>query len=226
MWCNQPLWEPLASQMDSNTYELSSRIRQLHACLAIGNGKTAKLWKHAWLGWRGTKKHGSTSLWTGAKEKQNSSTRAHNNSWISVLQDKLTTSTQVEEFVSLWIRIQEISLNSEIEDSITANGQWTAFTQLDQHIELSFLDPSEDSKPTFIWHAWAGNKCKLFAWTLIQNKILTADNLARRSWPHQTSYGDRPTPLLTLPFCSRSLEPDSVLGAQDSRATYQSIKLW
>ena len=26
----------------------------------------------------------------------------------------------------------------------------------------------------------------MFAWIIIQNKILTADNLARRGWPHQT----------------------------------------
>ncbi|WVZ94823.1 hypothetical protein U9M48_040667, partial [Paspalum notatum var. saurae] len=35
--------------------------------------------------------------------------------------------------------------------------------------------------------ARAENKCKVFAWILIQNKVLTADNLARRGWPHQTS---------------------------------------
>jgi hypothetical protein len=29
------------------------------------------------------------------------------------------------------------------------------------------------------------NKCKLFVWILVQNKILTADNLAVRGWPHQ-----------------------------------------
>lgn len=27
----------------------------------------------------------------------------------------------------------------------------------------------------------------MFPWILIQNKVLTADNLARRGWPHQTS---------------------------------------
>jgi len=42
-------------------------------------------------------------------------------------------------------------------------------------------------KTSLIWSAKAENKCKLFAWVLIQNKLLTADNLARRSWPHQPS---------------------------------------
>lgn len=29
----------------------------------------------------------------------------------------------------------------------------------------------------------AENKCKLFTWTLVQNKTLTSNNLARRGWP-------------------------------------------
>ena len=38
-----------------------------------------------------------------------------------------------------------------------------------------------------IWRAHTENRCKLFAWILIQNKQLTADNLTVRSWPHLTS---------------------------------------
>ena len=41
-------------------------------------------------------------------------------------------------------------------------------------------------KVNHIWNARA-EKCNLFAWILIQNKLLTANNLARRGWPHQTS---------------------------------------
>ena len=29
------------------------------------------------------------------------------------------------------------------------------------------------------------NRCKIFAWILVQDKILTAQNLQRRGWPHQ-----------------------------------------
>jgi hypothetical protein len=38
-------------------------------------------------------------------------------------------------------------------------------------------------KTDIIWRARTENKCKLSAWILIQ----TADNLARRGWPHQAS---------------------------------------
>ena len=37
---------------------------------------------------------------------------------------------------------------------------------------------------TPIWKAKAEPKCKNFAWILLHRKILTADNLERRGWPH------------------------------------------
>ncbi|WVZ90520.1 hypothetical protein U9M48_036814 [Paspalum notatum var. saurae] len=50
-----------------------------------------------------------------------------------------------------------------------------------------FLGSYSGHKSNLIWRARAENKCKVFAWILIKNKILTADNLAARGWPHQTS---------------------------------------
>jgi len=35
-----------------------------------------------------------------------------------------------------------------------------------------------------IWKARAENKCKIHAWLLMHDKILTADNLQKRGWPH------------------------------------------
>jgi len=50
-----------------------------------------------------------------------------------------------------------------------------------------FLGAIKRTNNELIWQAHAKNKCKLFVWILIQNKILTADNLALCGWPHQTS---------------------------------------
>jgi hypothetical protein len=36
-----------------------------------------------------------------------------------------------------------------------------------------------------IWKAHAKNKCKVSTWILMHGKVLTADNLQRRGWPHQ-----------------------------------------
>jgi hypothetical protein len=38
-----------------------------------------------------------------------------------------------------------------------------------------------------IWNASAEPKCKLFSWLALHGKLLTADMLALRGWPHDTS---------------------------------------
>ena len=125
--------------------------------------------------WRGTSKSGPTTQ------------ELTNNFWISALQNKITNTTQLEEFVSLWIRIQGVFLNSKIEDSITwkwtPNGIYSARSAYWAHFIGSFRSFNTD----IIWRTRAENKCKVFAWILIQDKILTADNLTRRGWPHQAS---------------------------------------
>ena len=50
--------------------------------------------------------------------------------------------------------------------------------------EIQLTGSFERFKCSLIWKARSDNKSKFFAWTLIQYKILTADNLARRGWPH------------------------------------------
>uniref|UniRef100_A0A8R7UVN8 Reverse transcriptase zinc-binding domain-containing protein n=1 Tax=Triticum urartu TaxID=4572 RepID=A0A8R7UVN8_TRIUA len=35
-----------------------------------------------------------------------------------------------------------------------------------------------------IWKMWAPPKCKFFAWLILQNRVWTADRLARRGWPN------------------------------------------
>jgi hypothetical protein len=42
-------------------------------------------------------------------------------------------------------------------------------------------------KIDLIWWTRTENKCKFFAWVLIQNKLVTTENLARRGWTHQPS---------------------------------------
>jgi hypothetical protein len=50
-----------------------------------------------------------------------------------------------------------------------------------------FLGSYINHKISLIWWARTENKYKFFAWVLIQNKLLTSDNLARHGWPHQPS---------------------------------------
>ena len=72
-------------------------------------------------------------------------------------------------------------------------------------------------RPNLIWKAHVENKSKVFTWILIQDKILTAENMQMRDWPHQDNcvMCNRPleTPLLALPFGQIGLDPSLDLGA-------------
>ena len=52
-----------------------------------------------------------------------------NDTWIRALRGKITTATQVEEFISLLIRLQNILLQPAVEDKVTwkwsADGRYT-----------------------------------------------------------------------------------------------------
>jgi len=66
------------------------------------------------------------------------------------------------------------------------NGRAMDNFQQNQH-RAQFLGSYSSPQNQLIWQAREENKCKVFTWILTQNKILTADNLAQRGWPHQNS---------------------------------------
>lgn len=61
-------------------------------------------------------------------------------------------------------------------------------TQPNQRMTSNFLAPSPSFNSDIIWKAKAENKCKFFVWLLVQSKILMADKLTIRGWPHNQDY--------------------------------------
>jgi hypothetical protein len=109
----------------------------------------------------------------------------HNGNWILYLRNRIHTTEHIEEFVSLWIGIQTVHLQLGVRDSIIwrwmANGSYS--TRSAYMIQFKGSYGIFNSK--LILKAQVENKCKVFAWILVQEKILTAKNLQKRGWPHQ-----------------------------------------
>lgn len=85
--------------------------------------------------------------------------------------------------------------------------------------QIQFKGSYKKYLPYLIWKAHAENKNKVFAWILIQDKILIAANLQMRGWPH---HGDcvicngpleMSLHLLALPFWQIGLESSLDMGA-------------
>jgi hypothetical protein len=75
-------------------------------------------------------------------------------------------------------------MDENIEDEI--KGKWTPDGQYSTQsaYQIQFRGHYKKLASALIWRAKAEPKCRIFAWTLLQHKILTANNLAKRGWPH------------------------------------------
>ena len=120
-----------------------------------------------------------------------------NNNWMHSLRRKITSAVHIEEFVSLWIRIQDVHLQQGVQDSITS--QWTQDGTYSTRsaYRIQFKGSLVLFRTELIWKAQVENKCKIFAWILVQDKIITAHNLQKEGGHTKK----RPPPMSMLPFC-------------------------
>ena len=105
--------------------------------------------------------------------------------WIAKISlDENFTFGHVEQFVDLWTRIQNIVLLEDVEDvirwNLTPNGSYSAASAY----KAQFFGAISSDMKVMVWKVWAPPNVKLFTWTAIQNRLWTADRLARRGWPN------------------------------------------
>jgi hypothetical protein len=105
------------------------------------------------------------------------------NKWVSHI-SPIQSDDELHQFIELWEKLTTINRLEDSEDEIkwrwTIDGQYT--TQSAYRIQ--FVGRHKKPATTPIWKARAEPKCRIFAWILLQHKILTANNLAKRVWPH------------------------------------------
>jgi hypothetical protein len=111
-----------------------------------------------------------------------------NNHWINAIQNRITTATQIQEFVSLWIRTQDTHLTPVTRDCIL--WRWTADVTYSARSAycVQFRGSFELFWSSLIWRAQAKNKCKVFACSHGQwhwKKFSLRTIYKKGSWPHQ-----------------------------------------
>jgi hypothetical protein len=105
-----------------------------------------------------------------------------NGRWMHYLRNRVSTTKHMEKFVSLWIRIQAVHLQPGVRDSIILRWTATGSYSTRSAYRIQFKGSYGIFKTDLIWKAQAENKCKVFAWILVQKKVLTAEK------PHQDRY--------------------------------------
>ena len=90
----------------------------------------------------------------------------------------------LREFCDLWITMHEVNL-TELPGSVslkwTSNGVYSA----DSAYKIQFEGCQRFILNALIWKSVAMLRCKVFSWLVIPGRRFTADNLAKRSWPHK-----------------------------------------
>ena len=116
--------------------------------VTIGDGAKARFWHSSWLNGEAPK-YLAPHLFDLVRRKNKSvQQELRNYSWVRSLRGRITSAFQVEEFVSLWIRLQNIQLTPGVRDSIV--WRWTAMllTPPIQRTGSSSKVPMADSEMT------------------------------------------------------------------------------
>ena len=97
---------------------LDRLLFQASTLVTVGNGAKTKFWHDSWLDGEAPCNL-APHLFAMVRRKNRSVLQElTNDAWVIPFRRKITT-VQIEEFVSLWIRLQQIHLQPEIEDNIT-----------------------------------------------------------------------------------------------------------
>jgi hypothetical protein len=157
--------------------------RQLFFCstvITIGNGKNTPFWEARWLNGLAPKELPS-NLFKAARFKSRSvHTELKNSNWIRNLQD-INTFELLEEFTMLFLALNPVTLSQE-NDSIKWNWTPDGRYSVASTYECQFLGSFSKFPAPEIWKASSDPKAKFFAWLVMHNRVLTAENMLTKNW--------------------------------------------
>jgi hypothetical protein len=160
--------------------EIDRQLFRGSTIVTVGNGQRASFWDSSWLEGKAPRDI-APNLYKLAWRKKNSvADDLQNQNWTRGLW-RMNTADQIVEFVILWDKLQHIQL-TDTSDTIawrwTANGLYSSKSAYQIQFQGSYCSFNAEAS----WTASAEGKHKLFAWLLVQDRILTADRLLARNW--------------------------------------------
>jgi hypothetical protein len=130
---------------------------------------------------------------------------------------RMSSAEEMAEFVILWDQVQNVQLSNSPDEfrwRWTADGNYSAKSAYSIQFQGSFCTFNSMA----LWTTNAEGKHRLFAWLLVQNRILTADRLLARNWPCN--------PICIL--CDQDLETADhlCLHCVYAREVWQRVSVW
>jgi mannosylglycoprotein endo-beta-mannosidase len=160
--------------------EVDHQLFRASTVVTLGNGTQERFWNSSWLEVMAPRDMAPNLFKLAWRKNRTAAEELTNHHWTRGLW-RMSTADEIAEFILLWDKLQHIQLTDET-DSITwrwtAHGNYTSKSAYSVQFRGTYC--SFDTKA--IWKASAEGKHKLFAWLLVQNRILTADLLLVRNW--------------------------------------------
>jgi hypothetical protein len=152
--------------------------------VTIGNDAKASFWSSSWLNGAPPKDVAPLIFLASKRKNQTVRDTLDGQNWVADIAVETFTVEHMEQYIRLWDLIGNVNLTPEAEDAITwtltPNGCYSASSAY----KAQFLVALPCPFGKIVWKTWAPPKCRFFAWLAIQNRLWTADRLAKRGWPH------------------------------------------
>jgi hypothetical protein len=206
-------WTKLDILWDSTNRELfnSSTI------VTVGRGDRASFWLSSWVNGRAPKSL-APLLFQKARRKNILVQKAmQRNKWVQHI-SPLSNLEELRQYLLLWEELGAVVRDENMTDDI--KWRWTQYGQYTTQSAYKIQFMGRQKKISFrnIWTAKTEPKIKIFAWILLQYKILTANNLAKRGWPHDPQ----------CKLCNSGLETPShlCLECNYTREVWNKLMSW
>ena len=170
--------------------------------ITVGNGAKTPFWESPWLLGRKPKNIAPLIFEVSSRKKWKVREAIKHNAWMLKIKPPTVISVEfITQFFTLWMLLDEVHLDALAEDDIlwkhTTSGHYSAASAYKAQFIGMVFSPMDQ----MVWKVWGPPKVKFFAWLALQDRIWTADRLAKRGWPN----------CVLCPLCKRVQESGSHL---------------
>jgi hypothetical protein len=187
------IWVGLGNPCDDTDMDLF----YASTTIMLGNGEKTPFWKAPWL--NGLKPIDIAPLIYNISTRKNWNVKKAmtNQGWISKINLAAEFTLQhIRQYISLWVKLSEVTLQEGIDDAITWNLTDNGHYSSSSAYRAQFFGATSSPIASTVWKFWAPPKYKFFMWLALQNRLWTNDRLEKRGWPNCRE----------CPLCKRVLE--------------------
>lgn len=173
--CERP-WNKLLRTTDPTERELFFSS----TTVSIGNGRNTPFWEARWLNGMKPKELAPNLFLVARYKKRSVAKELHNFNWIRNCQ-RIDNPQLVEEFTMLFMVLATVTLSNqadEIKWRWTADGKYTVASAYNCQFNGALIRFPASS----LWQVKAEPKCMFFAWLVMHDRVLTADNMMKKNW--------------------------------------------